>query len=66
MAFTTNIESREWRRKFCSSNGLPSEHPHASSTDDVLFQCLTRQCRKRLHIERSMCLGAVVWYVRTL
>ena len=35
VALTTNIESREWRCRFCSSNGLPSEHPRVSSTDDV-------------------------------
>jgi len=35
VALTTNIESREWRRRFCSRNDLPSEHPRASSTDDV-------------------------------
>ena len=35
VVLTTNIESWEWRRRFCSSNGLPSEHPRASSTDDV-------------------------------
>lgn len=30
-----NIESREWRRQFCLKNGLPGEHPRASSSDDV-------------------------------
>lgn len=35
MALIANIESREWRREFCSKNGLPPEHPRASSTDDV-------------------------------
>ena len=35
MALIANIESREWRRQFCSKNGLPPEHPRASSTDDV-------------------------------
>ena len=35
VALIANIESREWRRQFCLSNGLPGEHPRASTTDDV-------------------------------
>ena len=30
-----NIESREWRKQFNSEHGLPTEHPRASTTDDV-------------------------------
>jgi len=35
VALIANIESREWRRQFCLSNGLPGKHPRASTTDDV-------------------------------
>lgn len=34
-ALMVNIESREWRREFNTNNNLPSEHPRASTTDDV-------------------------------
>ena len=35
IALTTNIESREQKRCYNVNNGLPQEHPRASSTDDV-------------------------------
>ena len=35
VALIANIESREWRRQLCEKNGLPGEHPRASSSDDV-------------------------------
>ena len=35
MALAADIESREWRRKYLESNGLPEEHPRASNTDDI-------------------------------
>lgn len=34
-ALMVNIESREWHREFNTNNNLPSEHPRASTTDDV-------------------------------
>ena len=34
IALTTNIESREWRRR----EGIEPEHPRVSTTDDV--ECL--------------------------
>lgn len=34
-ALLVNIESREWRRQFNAENGIPPEHPWASTTDDV-------------------------------
>lgn len=34
-ALLVNIESREWRRQFNLSNGIPPEHPRSSTTDDV-------------------------------
>lgn len=34
-AVIANIESREWRRQYCIRNGIPLEHPRASTTDDV-------------------------------
>ncbi len=34
-ALTTTIESREWMRRERAYNGLPPEHPRATSTDDV-------------------------------
>ena len=34
-ALLVNVESREWRRQYNLSNGIPPEHPRASSTDDV-------------------------------
>ena len=35
MALFADIESREWRRGFLAREGLPEEHPRASTTDDV-------------------------------
>ena len=35
IALTTTIESREWARRKLANEGLPAEHPRASSTDDV-------------------------------
>ena len=35
IALVANIESREWRRNFNIINGIPPEHPRASTTDDV-------------------------------
>ncbi len=35
IATTTNIESREWKRQSNANAGIPSEHPRASTTDDV-------------------------------
>ena len=35
MGLTANIESQELRREEYKERGLPPEHPHASSTDDV-------------------------------
>ena len=34
IAFTTTIESREWMHRK-HSDGVPAEHPRASTTDDV-------------------------------
>ena len=34
IAVTTNIESREWRRRDNFDAGLPPEHPRASTSDD--------------------------------
>ena len=42
IALTTTIESREWMRRK-RSNGVPAEHPRASTTDDVeCFFCTLR------------------------
>ena len=38
IALTTNIESREWKRREYANLGHVQEHPRASSTDDV--ECL--------------------------
>lgn len=38
IALTTNIESREWKRREYANLGHVPEHPRASSTDDV--ECL--------------------------
>ena len=38
IALTTNIESREWKRREYANSGHAQEHPRASSTDDV--ECL--------------------------
>lgn len=35
VALIADIESREWRRGFLTREGLPEEHPRASTTDDV-------------------------------
>ena len=35
MALAANIENGEWRRKYNVENGIPPEHPRASTTDDV-------------------------------
>ena len=35
IGLVANIETREQRRENYSAMRLPSEHPHASSTDDV-------------------------------
>ena len=40
VANIANIESREWRRKFNVKEGIPPEHPRASTTDDV--ECFLR------------------------
>ena len=34
-AILVDIQSREWRRHFSRENGIPIEHPRASTTDDV-------------------------------
>lgn len=43
IALAANIETREWRRTFNKSVGIPPEHPRASTTDDVecFFSVLT-------------------------
>lgn len=35
VALAANIESKEWRRRYNIENGIPVEHPRASSTVDV-------------------------------
>ena len=35
VALIADIESREWHRGFLAREGLPEEHPQASTTDDV-------------------------------
>ena len=35
IALAANIETREWRREYNNNNGIPPEHPRASSSDDV-------------------------------
>ena len=35
IALAADIETRQWRRAFLLVNGLPPEHPRASTTDDV-------------------------------
>ena len=37
MALITNIEGREWHRREVTNQGLKSEHPRASTTDDVEY-----------------------------
>ena len=34
-AVIANVETREWRREFNLREGIPPEHPRASTTDDV-------------------------------
>ena len=34
-ALLADIESREWRREFNIREGIPLEHPRASTTDDI-------------------------------
>ena len=34
-ALIVDIESRKWRRMYNLQNGIPPEHPRASTTDDV-------------------------------
>ena len=38
VALTTDIESREWKRREYANTGHMQEHPRASTTDDV--ECL--------------------------
>ena len=35
VALVANIETRKWRHRFNIENGIPQEHPRASTTDDV-------------------------------
>ena len=35
MALAADIVLREWRRRYLESNGLPKEHPRASTIDDI-------------------------------
>ena len=35
VALAANTETREWRRQYNVENGIPPEHPRASTTDDV-------------------------------
>lgn len=35
MALAANTETREWRHQYNVENGIPPEHPQASTTDDV-------------------------------
>ena len=35
IALAADIESRQWRRDFLTSNGLKPEHPRSSTTDNV-------------------------------
>ena len=34
-AVIANVETREWRREVNLREGIPPEHPRASTTDDV-------------------------------
>lgn len=41
IALVANLESREWRYHYNTSNNIPIEHPRASTTDvSVLFNVL--------------------------
>jgi len=35
IAIEANIESQEWRQQYCAVNNIPTEHPLASTTNDV-------------------------------
>ena len=35
IAMSANVENRMWRHKYLHNQGLPSEHPRSSTTDDV-------------------------------
>ncbi len=42
---TADIETRMWRHTFNKENGIPPEHPRASTTDDVeCFFSVLRDC----------------------
>ena len=57
IAMTTNIESREHRRRdIATSHGLP-ENPRASSTDDV--ECFFSVLRDSTHTEKDFTLKRV-------
>ncbi|XP_065893229.1 uncharacterized protein [Dysidea avara] len=62
VALIANIESKEWRCKFCSRNNLPSEHPHASSTDDVecFFSVLRDSVGKDFTLKEVCCM-LIIW-----
>ena len=42
IAITTNIESREYRRRMFASENRPPEHPRSATTDDV--ECFFQLC----------------------
>ena len=55
-SLTTNIESREWRRRELENAGVHCEHPRASTTDDVecFFSVMSDiHGGKTLHCKRS-------------
>ena len=64
VALTTNIESREWKRREYANTGYMQEHPRASSTDDVecLFSIMRDlagkhfTCRSAKYNWRKVCL----------
>ena len=62
MALAADIESREWRRKYLESNGLPEEHPRASNTDDIecFFSILCES------VGKDFTLKEVYYYARTM
>ena len=35
IAMSANLETRQSRRTYLTSHGLPAEHPRSSTTDDV-------------------------------
>ena len=53
MALSTNIESREWKRR-CHSSTKP-EHPRAASTDDVecLFSIMRDLCGSHFTVRQA-------------